>query len=362
MTLKKIYFNKESIGKVLIPNKILRFKYKEELQKTYEKINFDNINPRTIFNIFAGTQFILILLLILNYERIYIHFNDILDTSIFLNYVIIFLIYTVSSFILHYISLMSYYAYLESNVKKKGLQIEKDLPEFIDNLISNLKGGISLEKALLKSVRVDQKELLSEITLINEKIMIGKTPLEAIKEFRDRFDSEILKRTLFLLEEGIRSGGNLAKPLERISENLKRIQTLNDEIKGNAAGFAIIIRAISIFVAPLLFALSITLLTFIGNLFTMLGDADTGGGGMGGMSGMLGGLDEIPTEFPIYLMTFSYSMIILITFFSSLITSQLRGEKIYVAIKYIPIYIGASVILYNIFTTFLLGAFGSFIA
>ena len=191
---------------------------------------------------------------------------------------------------------------------------------------------------MIKSVRPEQKDLLKEVTLMNEKIMMGKTTLQVLREFKERYDSEILSRTVFLIEEGLRGGGNLSKPLERISQNLKRIYMLNDEIKGSAGGFAIIIQAISIAVAPLLFALALTLLTFISDLFGLLAETQIS---------MFSGSD-IPDVYRTYLKNFSYAMIALITLFSSLITSSLKNEKTYEAIKYLPIYIIIAMILYTI--------------
>lgn len=351
VALKKL--TKEEFGKLLIPEKIITFNFKKNLFRTYEKVYYDNINPLVIANLFILSQIIALIIYVFIYELLYINFADIIDRGTAYRFGFIFTSYCILSLISYYSILLAYFLKIDGKYRKAEAEIEKDLPEFIDALVSNLKGGISLEKALLKSVRRDQNALLKEVTLINEKIFMGKTSLQAIKEFRDRYDSEILGRTIFLIEEGIRGGGNLAHPLARISDNLKKIYTLNEEIKGNASGFAVVIQAISIVIAPLLFALAITLLTFIGNLFILLQDSGTQ---------VFGGLNGLPPEYPTYLIFFSYSMIGLITLFSSLITSQLKGEKAFIALKYLPIYIGIALILYNVFKTVLLGFFGNIIA
>jgi pilus assembly protein TadC len=245
----------------------------------------------------------------------------------------------------------SYFFYHESTFRRAEEEIEEHLPEFLDNLVSNLKGGVSLEKALLKSVRPEQKALLKEVTLINQKIMMGDDVYTALKGFRTRFDSQIIDRTFFLIEEGVKGGGNIAKPLERISENLKRIYNLNDEMKASSGGFSLIISAISMVVAPLLFALALTLLTFIGNLFVLM--INSGSGALP--------VSEVPAEFSVYLVNFSYAMIVLITFFSSLIVSELKNEKVHDAVKYMPIYIVISMLIFNVISKLLLNFFGSII-
>lgn len=348
MDLRKI--NKNEFGKTLMPEYIYKLKYKEQLEKLYEKLYFDNIHYTTIANLFVFSQFFAFTLYIVLYPTIYIYFYDYLSSSLIWKFIVIFLTWIIFSLTAYYFFLLSYFFYHDTKFKKIETEIELCLPEFIDNLVSNLKGGISLEKALLKSVRKEQVGLLREITLINEKIMMGQSIEEALDSFKDRFStSPIISRTFLLINEGLKGGGNLAAPLEKISKNLKKIYELNDELKANVSGFTVVIKAITLIIAPLLFALALTLLTFIGNLFTIIGKSQSN----------LLPVTSIPVEFSLYLQVFSYAMIVLITFYSSLIISQMKNEKIYEALKYIPVYIIISIFLYNIFSNILLSFFGN---
>lgn len=349
VNIKKI--NKVEIGKSLLPEKILKLKFKEELESVYERINYDKLNYLVITNLFFLSIIITFVVMIVAFPYLEsaLFIGDYLKGGFFWSYTTTLAIWFVMNLLIYYSALFYYFFKQDSKLKKTEAEIEDDLPEFIDNLVSNLKGGVSLEKGLLQSVRKEQKELLKEITLINEKIMMGRSVQEALKEFRLRFNSAIINRTFFLIEEGIKGGGNLAAPLERISENLKRIYNLDEEIKSSASGFTVIISFITILIAPLLFGLAITLLGFIGNLFGLLAGSNTS----------FFSLVAIPEEFTTYLRVFSYAMIILITFFSSLIIAQLKNEKTYTAIKYLPIYIFISVMLYNIFSEALIGFFGT---
>ncbi|MDA3855801.1 MAG: type II secretion system F family protein [Candidatus Woesearchaeota archaeon] len=343
-------FNKEKFGKFLTPEKIYKFKYKSELSSLYEKIYFNNINYKIIANLFALSILISISLYFYLYEYILRTFSNYFYTF-FYKFLIIFLTYFILNLFTFYLVLFSYYFRHEAKFRRDEEEIENDLPGFLDNLVSNLKGGISLEKALMKSVRPEQKAMLHEVTLINQKILMGENVYDALKGFRKRFDSQIINRTFFLIEEGIKNGGNIAKPLERISQNLKRIYALNDEIKSNSGGFSIVIKAITLFVAPLLFALALTLLTFMGNLFQMI---------LKSGSDLLP-ISELPSEYTEYLIIFSYAMILLITFFSSLIASELKGEKLHESIKYLPVYIISALVIYYFMANLLASFFGGII-
>jgi len=346
-------FNKEEFGKILIPEKIYSMEFKKELTEVYEKLYYNKINYLMISNLFFISIIISFIGYIVAYPSLsnYEFIQNFIGNSYVFKSIFIYVSFLIINILMYNSVLLGYFLYHEGKFKKAENEIEKDLPEFIDNLVSNIKGGIPLEKAFLKSVRPEQEALMKEVALINEKILMGKNVQEAMKEFRARFQSPVINRTFFLMGEGIKGGGNLAAPLERISQNLKRISSLEEEIKGNAGGFSMIISAITILVSPLLFALSLTLLNFIGQLFSLLSEANT----------QLTMVTEVPVEFNQYLIVFSYSMIVMITFFSSLITSQLKNEKIYTAIKYLPIYITIAIVLFQTFSTILLSFFSDII-
>lgn len=345
VNLKKI--NKYEFGKSITPEKIYNLDFKNKLNEVYEKLYSDNFNYMIITNLFFISILLSLMTYIFLYPYIYVYFNAYFSMGVFYSFIIDFVGFFLVNLFIYYFLILAYFFSKQKKFKEKELEIEKNLPEFIDNLVSNLKGGISLEKALLKSVRKEQKALLEEVTLINEKVLIGRSVLEALREFRKRFSSSILNRTIFLIEEGIESGGNLAKPLEEISKNLKKIYMLNDEIKAGAGGFSVVIKIISLFVAPLLFALAITLLNFIGNLFSLLSKSGTD----------FLSVSAVPIEFIQYLKIFSYAMIILIVLFSSLIVSQLKNEETFEAIKYLPLNVLISIFLYWQFSSFLLSLF-----
>lgn len=339
-------FNKNDLGKLLIPNKIYKVEYKKNLEKLFNILKFDNIHYYIITNLFILSIILSTVVFVMTFR----HFSFyIFSYSILLKVGILALIWFIINIVIYYMILIFYLTLYDSRHKKIEHDIETDLPEFIDNLVSNLKGGNAIEKALLKSVRPEQKSLLKEITLINEKVMTGRSVTQCLIEFRKRFDSPILTRTFLLIEEGLAGGGNLAEPLERISQNLKKIYELDAELKANAGGFSVVITVISVGVAPLLFALALTLLNFIRDLFGLI--ASTGNEFMN--------FGEIPDEFSDFLIIFAYAMISIITLFSSLITAQLKNEKAYTVIKYIPIYIVISIIIFRVMSSILLGFFGS---
>ena len=340
----------KNLGKILLPTKIFSIDYANKLKNGYERVNGEKLRYNIIFYMYVSSFFIGLIVSFLLFDDMYFLLENYL--SGFLYQIVIFSLYfAIIQLLVYWGILIGYLIKFDSKITQYEKNVEKDLPDFLDNLISNLKGGLILEKALMRSVRDDQKELLREVTLINEKILSGISVEEALEGMKNRFSSPIISRTMFLIIEGLKGGGNLSAPLERISNNLKKLYLLDNEVKSSVGGFTVVIKAIGGFLAPALFALAITLLVFIGDLLVLLAASGTN----------VISMTELPEEFVTYLVTFSYSMIILISIFSNLITSQLKNEEGYKALKSIPITIILSSFLYYYLSDVLIAYFSNII-
>ncbi|MFT4244019.1 MAG: type II secretion system F family protein [Candidatus Woesearchaeota archaeon] len=338
----------QNLGKILLPKKIFSLDFAHKLINGYERVNGEKLRYEIIFYIYVSSFFLGLIISFLFFDDMYYLFENNLNS--FLNQIVIYSLYfTIIQLTVYWGILIGYLIKFDSKIAKYEKNVEKDLPYFLDNLISNLKGGFILEKALMRSVRDEQKELFYEVTLINEKILSGISVEQALEEMKNRFNSAIISRTMFLIIEGLKGGGNLSAPLERISNNLKKLYLLDNEVKSSVGGFTIIIKAIGGFLAPALFALAITLLVFISDLLVLLEASGTD----------VVSMSELPEEFVSYLVIFSYSMIILISIFSNLITSQLKNEAGYQALKTIPVTIVLSSVLYYYLSDILIGYFSN---
>ncbi len=122
-------------------------------------------------------------------------------------------------------------------------------------------------------------------------------------------------------------------------------------MKGNASGFSIVISIIVIVIAPILFALSLTLLNFISDLFQLISKTQNS----------FISISAIPPEFISYLVTFSYSMIILIAISAGLIVASLKNEKAHDFIKYVPFNVTIGLLLFNLARSGMDSFFNNFI-
>ena len=139
-------FDKYELGKVLIPQKLFPtgFKFKQEFETLYEKSYFNNLNYYLITNLFFASLLLNLVLYVTFYPNLISFLKLIFAESIIIQFQLTFIFITwfLSSLYLYYVVLFSFFFLTQAKFRKGEAEIEKDLPEFIDNLVSNLKGGI----------------------------------------------------------------------------------------------------------------------------------------------------------------------------------------------------------------------------
>ena len=149
------------------------------------------------------------------------------------------------------------YLVLAADVKVK--MIEELLPDALQLMASNLRAGISIEKALLLAARPEFGPLETELHLVAKEVATGKDFGKALKEMSIRIKSKSLDRVVELIISGLRSGGKLSILLENSAEDLMVQKIVKEKIKTNVEIYIIFIFIAAGIGAPLLFALSLFL-------------------------------------------------------------------------------------------------------
>jgi len=151
--------------------------------------------------------------------------------------------------------LLNFFAY------KKTKSIEIALPDFLQLSSSNIRAGMSIDKAFWFSIRSNFGSLADEMEIIAKKVLSGSDFSEALDEFGNKFDSMIIKRTTKLIIEGIKSGGEMADLLDKLSDNIHSMHAIQKEISANVTTYVIFISFAVGVSAPFLFGLGFQLLT-----------------------------------------------------------------------------------------------------
>ena len=231
------------------------------------------------------------------------------------------------------------YVYLLLGIDAKAKFVEDVLPDALQLMASNLKAGLTTDKALLLSARPEFGPLKEEINLVGKEIAMGKDVDKALLIMSSHIKSEKLEKTIFLINSGIRSGGQLAALLEQTARNLRQQRLVDDKIRANVMMYVIFVFAAVGFGSPLLFGLS----TFLVEVLTK-------------NIGMV----EIPqgaaASMPITLSTISVSISFIIKFaITSLITTSIMGSLVIgliskgkekQGIKFIPMLIALTLLIF----------------
>lgn len=133
---------------------------------------------------------------------------------------------------------------------------ESILPDVLHLMSSNLRAGLTMDKALILSSRPEFGILGDEINRVGKKLALGEDVGKALMEMGDDIKSEQLRKTLQIISSGLRSGGELIELLDQISKNLRQKMLLDEKIRTNILMYVIFIFVAISFGAPILFGFS----------------------------------------------------------------------------------------------------------
>lgn len=234
------------------------------------------------------------------------------------------------------------YFYTDLRIYKRTKKMEEMLPDFLQVVSSNLKGGLSFENSLWGAIKPRFSILANEMAEVSKKVMTGHDVGSALNELGQKYDSPMLRRSVDLMISELEGGGNIADLLDKIVESFKETKSLKEDISASAVAYTIFISVIVIFIAPLLFSLSFHLLTIILSFVAKL-------------SVTTARVESLPFTFtkvavdPGNFKLFSIMVISIISFFSSLIVSIVEKGNIKSGLKYIPIFLIGSLFMYFVF-------------
>lgn len=179
---------------------------------------------------------------------------------------IIFLITLLFNFTI-YISIVigiSAFAVFEAIMHAIPLMISDSRAKFTDEILpdalrlisSNIRSGLTPDKALLSSARPEFGPLERRIRDSAKLTLSGISIEEAVRNIPKKIDSKALRRSIDLLVEGISRGGNLANLLDGLANDIRQTKILKKEIHSIVMMYAIFIFFAAGIGAPLLYGIS----------------------------------------------------------------------------------------------------------
>ncbi len=248
------------------------------------------------------------------------------------------------------IAILFFHFIFSMKIYNRTKELERILPDYLMLVSTNLKGGMSFEKALWDAIKPEFGILANEIGLVSKKVMTGNEIVGALKEFVVKYESPILRRNFQLIISEFQSGGKIVTVIDRVIDNLKKTQMLKKELVASTVTYMIFIGALVTVVAPVLFALSYQLFFLIQGFMGQVASTS--------VPGQAGGLSLSAPDIEAFdFRLFSVGALLIIAGGSGFITSVIEKGDLSGVTKYAPMYVIVSLVVYFLSSYLLSGIF-----
>jgi len=149
-------------------------------------------------------------------------------------------------------------------------KMEKIFPDVISLMASNLRSGITVDRAFLLAAREEFAPLDEEILKTGKEIATGKDILYAFQKMSERIGSEKISKVIMLITSGLKAGGNISNLLEQTAANMKEKEVVEKKAASSILMYVIFIFFAVGIGAPVLFGLSSVLVEVVISITSMI--------------------------------------------------------------------------------------------
>jgi flagellar protein FlaJ len=220
--------------------------------------------------------------------------------------------------------------------ERKIHQIDSRFPDFIRDLAEFRRAGMTFTKAIIHASKGNYGMLTPEVQNIARQISWGNSIEKSLESFAKRVNTKLIRRTVYLIIEASRSGGNVADVLDAASKDARELKFIDSERRAGMLSYVAVV-----YVSMLVFLVVIVILckTLIP---AMLGQ------GHGGLSIVMGSSGNI-TQYDI---TFAFFITTIIQGAGmGVVTGVFEEGKITAGIKHIFIMVFITWFIFKFFVT-----------
>ena len=118
-------------------------------------------------------------------------------------------------------------------IERRASEIESSIPDFLRQLSSMLRVGLSLENALMDLSEHGKGPLYDELRRVVVEIRMGKNLGESFNNMAMRLNSKDLERSFKIILNAHKSGGSLSDIILDVSDDLRAMLILKRERKAS---------------------------------------------------------------------------------------------------------------------------------
>lgn len=328
----------EQFGKAFVPERV-----RPSIRAYLAKAGIDGVPYKFFGGLFYAT-------LLVTFITYFLFFYPIIeDKSAVAMLLLTFAFWFVFQAALSAFTIIVIYLYLNMRIYHRTKRMEVLFPDYLQLVSSNLKGGMTLDKALWNAIQPEFGVLAKEVRMVSKRVLTGNDLSEALVEFSRKYDSPILRRTIDLIVSEVEAGGSIAAVIDRIILNLRKVSVLKEEMAAQTVTYMVFVGAIVMLIAPALFALSAQLITIINSFASRMSEALAGTAVSIGTITIGTGTSVDVADFRV----FSFFALGVISLFSAMIISIIEKGDIRGGLKYVPVFLVVSLVMYYVFTLIL---------
>lgn len=217
--------------------------------------------------------------------------------------------------------------------------MEEQFPNFLRDVSSSKKAGMTLPLAIAKCATSDYGALTQDIRRMQEQISWGVSFDESLKRFGERVNSRFISKSITIIIEAYRSGGAISDVLESVAEDAKMIRESEKERSSTLSQYVSTVYMIQF----MFVAIIVSLDKVLGPLAAVPGISLQG---LPGAGGPVGGGAGVKLE--TYKLLF-FHMALIEGFFNGLLAGQIGQNSAISGLKHSMIFITVSVVVFFVF-------------
>ncbi|MFH1101092.1 MAG: type II secretion system F family protein [Methanobacteriota archaeon] len=147
----------------------------------------------------------------------------------------------VDFFVFAILSGTAIYGFYEFFRLRRIYKIDCIFPDFVRDLAESRRAGMTFTKAILFASKGNYGILTLEIQKISQQVSWGSSVTDALIAFSQRVNTKSIQRTISLIIEASKSGGNVADVLDVAAKDAREIKMLEAERRANMASYVVVV-------------------------------------------------------------------------------------------------------------------------
>jgi hypothetical protein len=232
---------------------------------------------------------------------------------------------------------------------KRKTELETILPEFLRLVSANHRAGITMEMSLWKANRPRFGVLSEEINEVAKNTFAEGNLVGPLQKFAAKYDSNMLRRVVSNMVEGIKTGADMSSLLDDISANITTIKTTRKEMASEVENYMLFISLTVLVISPLMFSLSHKMTGVIESVKSTLAETLMGEEETAMPLPLELKVSTGKRDFRYYFDVFVYLMITTNSLVSVMLMSLVKYGNVKQELKRIPVFFIIGTLLYMIF-------------